>query len=180
MRRTVLYAVLVSAALSSRSTWDRDVHAETSSSLQLDFLFARHFDADLVDLERRAAWVSEYDLLVALHLQQLSKRSLDDIIDWRRTGASWDTITRRCGMGCNIYYVALPATQELPRPYARPYATWRQQPGADQRLSDEEVRELVLLRALRDALQLNAGEVASRRAAGHSPRAIAAQQQPPP
>lgn len=180
MQRTPFYAALAVVALLVAAARDRDVHAEPSQPLQLGFLFERHFGADPAAVERFVAWVSEYDLLVALHLERVSTHDRDTIIAWRRAGSSWDTITRRCGLVCGIYFVDLPTDQELRGPYARPYVTWRAQPGADQRLSDEEVRELVLLRVLRDTYHLAPGEVARRRAAGESPRAIVASHTPPP
>ena len=53
-------------------------------------------------------------------------------------------------------------------------AVWRDSPGADVRLTDEEVRELVLLRTLRDFCQIPAAQVVRLRLSGRSPMAIAA------
>ena len=178
MLRTAFPVALLLAMLLAGASKDRDAHAEPSRPLQLGFLFERHYGVDLAAVEKRVAWISEYDLLVALHLERASTRKLDEIVAWRREGSSWDAITRRVGLRCGIYYVQLPAARQLPAPYSRPYATWREHPGVDQRLTDEEVRELVLLRALRDSCRLPAAEVARLRAAGKSPRAIDAM--PPP
>lgn len=173
MRRTVLNTTLVVAGLLLATAIDRDVQADPARPLQLGFLFEHHFDADVVALQRHVAWLSEYDLLVALHLERVSTRGLDEIISWRREGHSWDAITRRCGLGSQIYRLTLPAALALRGPYARPYATWRQDPRADLRLTDEEVRELVLLRTLRDHCRLTAEDVVRRRSAGESPHSIA-------
>ena len=172
MQRTSWLAALAAVVLLVAAARDRDAHAEPSRTLELGFLFERHFGADAATLAPLIDWVSEYDLLVALHLERVSRHDRDTIIAWRRAGGSWDSITRRCGLACNIYYVAMPADTELHGPYERPYATWKAQPSVDQRLSDEEVRELVLLRVLRDAARLSAAEVARRRAAGATPRAF--------
>jgi hypothetical protein len=142
---------------------DREVRADAARPLQLDFLFEHRFGADLNALQRHAAWLSEYDLLVALHLEHVSARSLDEIIAWRREGSSWDAITRRCGLGSETYRLTLPTSLALRGPYARPYATWRQNSRADLRLTDEEVRELVLLRTLRDHCRLTAEDIVRRR-----------------
>ena len=142
--------------------------------LQLEFLFVHYYGADLDDLERRATWISEYDLAVALHLVKLAEVDLDDIVTWRREGSSWDSITRRCQLGCEAFYVDIPANVTLPAPYARPYATWRAHPGADLRLTDEEVRELVILAAISEHCRLAPEEVVELRSAGQTPRAIVA------
>lgn len=139
---------------------------------QLGFLFVDYYGADLQDLEKRATWISEYDLAVALHLTRLADIDLDEIVKWRREGSSWDAITRRCALGCEVFYVDIPNDVTLPAPYARPYVTWRQQPGADLRLTDEEVRELVLLAALSEHCSLAPEQVVQLRSAGQTPRAI--------
>jgi hypothetical protein len=142
------------------------------ATLQLQPLFADHYRADPVELARSAGWMSEYDLAVALHLVRRSRVDLDRIVAWRREGGSWDAITRRCGLSAGVYHVPLPEDAELPEPYARPYQRWRANPGADQRLTDEEVRELVILRALSQYCAIPAEKVVRSRAAGQTPEAI--------
>lgn len=147
----------------------------------IGFLFENYYESDLVELSRRASWISEYDLAVALHLERASGVTLDEIVTWRRQGSSWDAITRRCGLGCEVFFVELTDAETLlPDPYARPYVTWDEHPGADQRLSDIEIRELVLLRAMSDYCGASADEIVKLRAAGHSPKAIAAVHPPRP
>ncbi len=155
---------------------DRDASADRGPS-QIGFLFVNYYGRDLAELERRATWISEYDLAVALHLERRSDVALDQIVAWRREGSSWDAITRRCGLGAETYFVPL-RTTALPEPYARPYVMWKQRPGSDQRLSDVEVRELVLLRAMSDYCSASAEEVVRLRAAGHTPKAIVAERPP--
>jgi hypothetical protein len=150
----------------------------TDVPLQLGFLFVNHYGASLEELESRAAWVSEYDLVVALQLESVSDTDLDDIIGWRREGSSWDAITRRCGLGCEIYYVELAADVELVEPYARPYLVWDEKPASDQRLKDEEIRELVLMSALSEHCRVSAEEIVRLRMAGQTPRAIVAMHRP--
>jgi hypothetical protein len=156
---------------SKQAARDRDAD---EVPLQLEFLFVHYYGANLDDLERRATWISEYDLAVALHLVKLAEVDLDDIVTWRREGSSWDSITRRCQLGCEVFYVDIPAKVTLPAPYARPYATWRKRPGADLRLTDEEVRELVLLAAISEHCRLAPAEVVELRSSGQTPRAIVA------
>ena len=178
MHRTGLYtSFLVSLALATPPR-ERVPAAGPVGPLQLGFLFAGYYGADLPGLERRSAWISESDLAVALQLVRLTHRRLDDIVTWRREGSSWDAITRRCNVGCEVYFVELPADLQLPEPYARPYRLWRDQPRADQRLSDAEVREMVLLHALSEYCGMAPPEVVRLRAAGQSPKAIAAAHPP--
>ncbi len=174
MHRTGLYVSFLVALAMTALAEDRAPAQTPVGPLQLGFLFAGYYGADVADLERRAAWISESDLAVALNLVRLADTSLDDVVGWRRAGSSWDAITRRCGRGCEVYFVALPADLRLPEPYARPYRTWASRPGADQRLTDEEVRELVILGALSDFCGLPPQDVVRLRAAGQSPKAIAA------
>ena len=157
---------------------DAQITSGTDVPLQLGFLFVNHFGANLDELEARAAWVSEYDLAVALQLASVSETKLDDIISWRREGSSWDAITRRCQLGCEVYYVELSADVELKEPYARPYVVWDEKPGSDQRLTDEEIRELVLMAALSEHCKVTPEQIVRLRMAGQTPRAIVAMHRP--
>lgn len=144
------------------------------SPSQMGFLFTDYYRIDPAALEQPTEWISEYDLAVALHIMRHSDVELDQIVTWRRGGSSWDAITRRSGLSCEIYFVELEADRALPEPYARPYVTWDEKPGSDLHLNDVEIRELVLLRAMSDYCQTAAEEVVRLRVAGHAPRAIAA------
>ena len=157
---------------------DAQITSGSEAPLQLGFLFVNHYGANLEELETRAAWVSEYDLAVALQLASVSNTDLDEIITWRREGSSWDAITRRCQLGCEIYYIELAADVELSAPYARPYIVWDETPGADQRLTDEEIRELVLMAALSDHCKTPPEQIVRLRMAGQTPRAIVALHRP--
>jgi len=66
----------------------------------------------------------------------------------------------------------------LPEPYSRPYATWDARPAADLRLTDVEIRELVLLRGMSDYCQATPDQVVTLRAAGQTPKAIVAEHPP--
>ena len=175
MRRLLLYAWVTLILVVPAKAQDR---SETDVPLQLGFLFVNHYGADLQQLEARATWVSEYDLAVALQLVRVSDVELDEIIGWRRQGSSWDAITRRCGLGCEVYYMELAADLELPEPYARPYKLWDESPRSDQRLTDEEIRELVLMAALSEHCGVLPEEIVRLRTAGQTPRAIVAIHRP--
>jgi hypothetical protein len=174
MHRTTLYASALLALAFATAAEERPEAEARAATLELGFLYERHFGADRASMQQQARWVSESDLVVALQLRRLSRTDLDTIIGWRREGSSWDSISRRCGLRAHAFYVELPASQELRGPYVRPYSLWRQTPGADLRLTDEEVRELALLRTLRDYCDLPAAEVVRLRLSGRSPETIAA------
>jgi hypothetical protein len=149
------------------------------ASLQLGFLYEQHFDTNRATLLEQARWVSESDLLVALQVRRLTRMDLERIVGWRREGASWDDIARQGGLRASAFFVDLPASEPLRGPYVRPYTTWRESPGADLHLTDEEVRELVLLRTLRDYCQIPASNVVRLRLSGRSPQAIVSSHGPP-
>ena len=173
MRRRAMLLLVVLLPLAPMAAGE-DVHKTNLQDipLQLGFLFVHHFDQDLEELEKHASWISERDLAVALRLVALADVELDQIVAWRREGSSWDAITRRCQLGCEVFYVALPNAFELAPPYSRPYEAWHARPGSDQRLTDEEVRELVVLQALSDYCQLPPENIVLLRIAGQSPKAI--------
>lgn len=174
MHRTTLYASALLALAFATAAEERPEPEVRVATLEMGFLFERHFGADRDALQSQARWISESDLVVALQLRRLTRIDLDTIIGWRREGSSWDAISRKCGLRAHAFYVELPESQPLRGPYVRPYSLWREAPGADLRLTDEEVRELVLLRTLRDFCQLPAAEVVRLRMSGRSPETIAA------
>jgi hypothetical protein len=115
--------------------------------------------------------VGESDLLVALHLCRITRVELDVVIGWRRSGLSWDAITRRCRRDAAIYYVELPPDVTGP-PYGRACAHWRNHPRRDLQLGDAEIRELVLVNSLSRHTGMPAAEVVRLRAKGQSARSI--------
>jgi hypothetical protein len=140
--------------------------------LQLDFLYA-DFGVDPSRAEREVVHVGEADFLVALHVARASGVDLAVVITWRRGGMSWDAITRHCKRDGRIYYVELPPEATGP-PYGRAHGHWRRHPQSDIRLTDEEIRALVLVRAVAGHCKLPCGEVVRLRVRGESPKAIAA------
>jgi hypothetical protein len=172
MQRTTLYTASLLVLAFATLAEERHEPEVQIANLPLAFVYEHHFGADRATLREQARWVSEADLLVALELQHQTRIELERIIGWRRDGASWDDIARQCGLHADAFYVALPNSQALSGPYVRPYSVWRQTPGADLQLTDEEVRELVLLRTLRDFCQLPATDVVRLRVSGRSPEAI--------
>jgi hypothetical protein len=166
----VLFAVLIS--------WSRLAAAGTAArvgvgtgNLQFDFLYSDYHTEPLV-VQRYAAEVGESDLLVALYLAQVTGAGLDVIVNWRRSGMSWDRITRSCHRDGRIYYVELPPEVTSP-PYGRAHGYWKRHPRRDLALTDTEIRELVLVRALSAHARLSPAEVVRMRTRGESPRAIA-------
>ena len=178
LQRIASYSLVLLLVALRAPAEDASAPIVDSGPSQIGFLFVNYYGTDMVELERRAAWISEYDVAVALHLVRRSNVEFDEIVAWRRAGSSWDAITRHCGLGCEVYYVRLQPDTALQEPYARPYATWDERPGVDLRLTDVEIRELVLLRAMSDYCQASADEVVTLRSAGQSPKAIAADHPP--
>jgi hypothetical protein len=152
---------------------ESEIATSDPTGLQLDFLYEDYSGFERAALARRAAWLGESDLLVALELARRSRADLDVIVTWRREGASWDAVTRRCQLRCDVFYVVLPARLELAPPYARAYRQWRLSPGADLHLADNEIRELVLMRAVSEHCRIAPEQVVRLRNAGHGPRDIA-------
>lgn len=174
MQRTTLYTAALLALALATTAEERTTRETPVTTLPLGFLIEQHFGVDRASLQEQAQWISESDLIVALQLRRQTHRDLQHLIGWRREGASWDEIARRCGLTGVAFFVPLPASQTLRGPYVRPYTFWRKSPGADLKLTDEEVRELALLRTLRDFCQLSAAEVVRLRTSGRSPETIAA------
>jgi hypothetical protein len=145
-----------------------------SPSLELGFLFTDYYGLSPERTRSCALVLDEDDLLVALHLERASGVDFEIIARWRRDGASWDDITRRCRRDCGVYYVALPADARLGPPYGRAHGYWRKHPKGDLRLSDDEIHSLVLLSALSEHSGLAPLEVARGRARGESPKEISA------
>ena len=112
-----------------------------SPSLQFDFLYS-DYGADRRVVEREVAVLGEADFLVALHLCRAADVELDAVIGWRRSGLSWDTITRRCRRDATIYYIEVPVGVSGP-PYGRAHGHWKKTPTPRPRaprLGDPRVR----------------------------------------
>jgi hypothetical protein len=142
-----------------------------SPTFQFDFLYSDYGVAPQ-RVESGVACVGEPDYLVALQLARVSGVDIAVIIDWRRQGTSWDTITRKCHRDGAIYYTELPADVSGP-PYGRAHGYWKKHGKCDLKLTDAEIREFVLVQALSTHCRTSSSEVVRSRAAGKSPRAIA-------
>jgi hypothetical protein len=154
------------------------VMAETSvqfgvgtSSLQFDFLYS-DYGADRRVVEREVAVLGEPDLLVALHLCRVADVELDVVVGWRRSGLSWDAITRRCHRDATIYYIDVPADVSGP-PYGRAHGHWKKHPRGDLKLQDAEIREFVLVQSLATHCGVPAADIVQRRVRGENAKAIA-------
>ncbi len=142
------------------------------SGFEYGFLYEGYYDVEPRVVESCTAWMSEPDVVVALHLARLSAVELDLLIGWRRQGLSWYDITRRCNLDTRAYYVQLP--EDPGPPYGRAWGYWRKHPGQALLLSDEEIRSLAALRAMSDYTGRPAGEILQLRRDGWSPAKIAA------
>lgn len=171
MRRSVLLMAVI-VAMSNPAAAETSVRVGVvTPALQFDFLYS-DFGVDRVRVERDAASVGEPDLLVALQLAQVSGIQVDVILGWRRDGVAWDTITRNCHQDARIYYVDVPPTVSGP-PYGRACGYWRKHGKQDLKLTDAEIRELVLVRALSKHCGESPAAIVQSRLEGKSPRTIA-------
>jgi hypothetical protein len=143
-----------------------------SSSFELDFMYRDYGATEPRVVERGVACVGEVDYVVALHIARAAGIDVQIVVDRRRSGMSWDAVTRSCRLGADIYYVELEPAVAAGPPYGRAYGYWRKHPGADQRLSDDEIRELVLVKGLSRHCGTTPSRIAERRKAGESPAAI--------
>jgi hypothetical protein len=140
-------------------------------NFEFGFLYNDYYHVEPRVVERCTESMSEPDVVVALQLARLSGVQLNVILDWRRAGISWFDVTHRCRLGTDIYYVELPP--DPGPPYGRACGYWRKHPRQELRLSDDEVRGFVTLRALSDYSNLSAGEVIRMRKQGYTPVRIA-------
>jgi hypothetical protein len=166
----VLLAVALSSSGLAAATTTVNVQVGPPA-LQFGFLY-RDYGVDRSRAEREVTHLGEADFLVALHVARATGMDLSVVVAWRRGGMSWDAITRRCKRDGRIYYVELPPEATGP-PYGRAHGHWRRHPHSDIRLTDEEIRELVLVRSVADHCKLPCGEVIRLRVRGESPKAIA-------
>jgi len=143
-----------------------------SPSLQFDFLYS-DYGADRRVVEREVAVLGEADFLVALHLCRAADVDLDAVIGWRRSGLSWDTITRRCHRDATLYYIEVPTGVSGP-PYGRAHGHWKKHPRRDLALQDSEIREFVLVQSLASHCGMRPAEVVQMRVRGENAKAIAA------
>jgi len=80
-------------------------------------------------------------------------------------------ITRRCHRDASFYYVEVPADVSGP-PYGRAHGYWRKHPKGDLHLTDEEIREFVMVQAVAEHCRLAPADVVRRRSHGESARNI--------
>ncbi len=65
--------------------------------------------------------IPEEEIPVALYLADRTRVSVRVIIDLRQRGESWDGITRRFGLGPEVYYVPVPVRTYVPVQTGPPY-----------------------------------------------------------
>ncbi len=167
------------ASICIACAWVLPVQAETSVQVRVGtpgfefgFLYSDYYRVEVPVVERCSQWLSEPDLVVALHLARRSGVALNIIVDWRRGGMTWYDITHRCNLTTTVYYVELPS--DCGPPYGRAVGHWRQHRHKDMRLSDDEIRAFVQLQALSEHGHRTPAEVLRLRKAGKSPGQIAA------
>lgn len=146
-----------------------------TSGFEFEFLYGDHYGVEADAVHRHTKHVSEEDFLVALHLSRAAGLDVDVVVGWRRDGESWDDIRHRCALGPDVFYIDLPADSDPGPPYGRAWGHWKKK-GRNKalRLSDDEVRAFVVLRALSDYTKKPVSEVLHQRRQGWTPAKIAA------
>ena len=105
MRRPWM-ALLIPIMTAGPSWAQQSVHIGVrTSSLQFDFLYRDYGYADCTEVEPHVAQVGESDFVVALYLAQVAGVDVGVVVEQRRSGLSWDEVTRRCRRDSRIYYV---------------------------------------------------------------------------
>ena len=171
--RACVFVALVAAVavpLSARAETSVGVRVG-NAGFEFGFLYNDYYHADERVVTRCSEWMSEPDMVVALHLARVSGVQLEVILDWRKSGLTWYDVTHRCRQDSYIYHVDLPS--DPGPPYGRAWGYWRQHPRRDVRLSDDEIRHFTTLRALADYSRRPPSDVLRDRRAGKSPREIA-------
>jgi hypothetical protein len=171
--RTFLVLAVAACAQAAAAETSIGVSMGTGS-FEFDFIYRDYGATEPAAVERGVACLGEVDYVVALHLARVAHVDVDILIARRRAGLSWDAITRGCGQGGRIYYVELePAVASGP-PFGRAYGYWRKHPRGDLRLTDAEIRELVVVKSLARHCGASPSRVAEMRRSGKGPRTIAA------
>jgi len=171
--RVLVASICIACACFSGVQADTSVQIRVGTpGFEFGFLYSDYYRVEPPVVEHWSRWLSEPDLVVALHLARRSGVTLEVIVDWRRGGLTWYDITRRCNLTTAVYYVELPG--DCGPPYGRAVGHWRRHRHADLRLSDDEVRAFVQLQALSEHAGRAPGEVVRLRREGMSPREIAA------
>ena len=167
------------ASICIACAWALPVQADTSVQVRVGtpgfefgFLYSDYYRVEAPVVQHCSQWLSEPDLVVALHLARRSGIALDVIVDWRRQGITWYDITHRCRLTTTVYYVDLP--NDCGPPYGRAVGHWRKHRHKDLRLGDDEIRAFVQLQALSEHAHRPPSEVLRLRKEGKSPGQIAA------
>lgn len=166
------------ASICIACAWALPVQADTSVQVRVGspgfefgFLYSDYYQVEPPVVQQCSQWLSEPDLVVAMHLARRSGIALNIIVDWRRGGMSWYDITHRCRLTSTVYYVELP--HDCGPPYGRAVGHWRKHRNKDVRLSDDEIRAFVQLQALSEHGHRAPAEVLRLRKEGKSPAQIA-------
>jgi hypothetical protein len=115
--------------------------------------------------------IPDDELPVVFFLARKARMEPRAIVELRLSGMSWNDITARCGLGPDIYYYRpvrnLPGGSQYGRAFGHysrhPRSQWRRE-----RLSDEEIVNLVNLRFAAEHEHMSAAQVIQQREGGRS------------
>jgi hypothetical protein len=160
--------VLVAGAGDARAAVDVDLGAAVSLNDDVDIFLrisTRFFDAEPERTHRayRRTHRAE-DAAVALFLARHGGVSVKAVLRHRDDGLSWFQIGVRIGVPIEAYFVEL--RRPPGPPYGKAYGHWKKRghPHKPHALTDQEVRDLVLLQITAGYYGMDPDEVVKRRA----------------
>ena len=166
----------LAAAAPAQAGFDVDFGAAVRVGDDTDLYFqisSRYFDRDRATVERWGSrFASPDDLAVALFIGRHSGASLDGILDMRRRGMSWWSISVRLGVPMDAWFV--PVRQTPGPPYGKAYGYWKKHGGNPRavELTDADVSGLVAVRVLHEYFDMPVEAAMERRAGGRDLRKL--------
>lgn len=168
--RACALLVAAAAALPIHAGYDIDFGASIRNGDVKDLYLAissRYFERDRPMVER---WSAQYDnpddLAICLFISKYASRSPEMVSDLRRMGLSWWAISMRLGVPPDAWFV--PTSRKPGPPYGKAYGYWkkhRRQPSA-MRLTDQDLRNLIAVRVIRDYYAVSVEVAMEWRASG--------------
>lgn len=173
----VVAALLFFVATPARAGVDVDFGANVPIGDDANLFFhisSRAFDQDVRAVQEYAPRFRDPDdFAVALFISQHSHQPINMIFDLRRRGLSWWDVGVRVGVPVDVWFV--PVDRTPGPPYGRAYGYWRkhrENPKYVMRLKDQDVRNLVAVRAVHDYYGVPVDRAMAWRSEGHNVRTL--------
>ncbi len=117
----------------------------------------------------------EKQLPVALFIARQSGKPLADIVELRKSERYWLDVLKKAGLKPKVLFEGVEG--KFPEPYKAAWIEYRMK--RDPELSDEQVRELVLLQEAHRITGEPMADIATGTTKGHTPETILAKAKPP-